>query len=70
VGVTDKVTGRAKQAAGDVAGDEDTRRQGEQEEKKGDVKNEAAQARGREVARRQPAREPDLGRRRPGMRVA
>jgi len=44
MGATDKITGRAKQAAGDIAGREDTRREGEQEEKKGDVKEEAAQA--------------------------
>jgi uncharacterized protein YjbJ (UPF0337 family) len=42
MGITDKITGRAKKAAGDVTGSEDTRRQGAQEEKKSDVKDEAA----------------------------
>ena len=44
MGITDKISGRAKQAVGDIAGDEDTKRQGRQEERKGDVKDEAAQA--------------------------
>ena len=40
----DKLTGRVKQAAGDLAGNEDLRRQGEQEERKGEAKQELAQA--------------------------
>jgi uncharacterized protein YjbJ (UPF0337 family) len=44
MGITDKISGRVKQAAGDLAGDEDTKRQGRQEERKGDVKEEAAEA--------------------------
>jgi uncharacterized protein YjbJ (UPF0337 family) len=34
MGITDKITGRAKQAIGDVTGDADTRRQGKLEERK------------------------------------
>jgi uncharacterized protein YjbJ (UPF0337 family) len=44
MGIGDKVSGRVKQAAGDLAGDEDTKRQGEKEERKGDVREEAAEA--------------------------
>jgi uncharacterized protein YjbJ (UPF0337 family) len=42
MGLMDKITGRAKQAAGDVTGDADTKRQGKQEERKGDAKDELA----------------------------
>jgi len=42
MGITDKITGRAKQAVGDLTGDADTRRQGQQEEHKGDAKDELA----------------------------
>ncbi len=44
MGITDKVTGRAKQAAGDLTGSESTKRQGKQEEAKHDKKEEAAEA--------------------------
>lgn len=44
MGITDKISGRVKQAAGDLAGDEDTKRQGRREERKGEVKEDAAQA--------------------------
>jgi len=44
MGIGDKVSGRVKQAAGDLAGDEDTKRQGEKEERKGDAREEAAEA--------------------------
>ena len=43
--LTDKVTGRAKQAAGAITGDDDTRREGVRDERKGDAKgavNDAA----------------------------
>ena len=43
--ITDKVTGRAKQAAGAVTGDDETRREGVRDERKGDAKgavNDAA----------------------------
>ena len=45
--LTDKVTGRAKQAAGDITGDEETRREGVRDERKGEAKG-ADQRRGRQ----------------------
>ncbi len=42
MGLQDKVTGRAKKAAGDITGDKDTQRKGQQEERKGEAKDEAA----------------------------
>jgi uncharacterized protein YjbJ (UPF0337 family) len=44
MGIMDKITGRAKQAAGDLAGDEKLREEGLAEERKGDAKDEAAKA--------------------------
>ena len=38
----DKITGRAKKAAGDIADDDSLRRQGRQEERKGEAKDELA----------------------------
>ena len=38
MGILDKITGRAKQAAGDVADDPSLRRQGKKEEQKGEAK--------------------------------
>jgi uncharacterized protein YjbJ (UPF0337 family) len=35
---TDKISGRAKQAAGAVTGDEETKREGERQENKGKLK--------------------------------
>ncbi len=43
-GITDKVTGKVKQAAGDVTGDDSLRREGLQEEDKGEKKDELAEA--------------------------
>ena len=40
MGITDKVTGRIKKAAGDLADDPSLRRQGRQEERKGEAKEE------------------------------
>jgi uncharacterized protein YjbJ (UPF0337 family) len=40
----DKITGRAKKAAGDLADDPSLRRQGRQEERKGEAKEELAEA--------------------------
>ena len=43
--LTDKVTGRVKQAASDITGDDATRREGVRDERKGDAKgavNDAA----------------------------
>jgi uncharacterized protein YjbJ (UPF0337 family) len=42
MGLTDKLTGRAKKAAGDLADDASLRREGKQEERKGDAKDELA----------------------------
>jgi uncharacterized protein YjbJ (UPF0337 family) len=44
MGITDKITGRVKQAAGDLTGDERLREEGLSEERKGDAKEEAAKA--------------------------
>jgi uncharacterized protein YjbJ (UPF0337 family) len=43
VGITDKVTGRVKKAAGDLTDDASLRREGRQEERKGEAKDELAQ---------------------------
>jgi uncharacterized protein YjbJ (UPF0337 family) len=40
MGILDKLTGRAKQAAGDLADDASLRRQGKREERKGEKKEE------------------------------
>jgi len=40
MGITDKITGRIKKAAGDLADDPSLRRQGRQEERKGEAKEE------------------------------
>jgi uncharacterized protein YjbJ (UPF0337 family) len=42
MGLTDKVTGRVKKAAGDLADDASMRREGRQEERKGEAKDELA----------------------------
>ena len=42
MGITDKVTGRVKQAAGDLLDDASLRREGSQEERKGEAKEELA----------------------------
>lgn len=42
--IIDKLTGRAKKAAGDVANDASLRRQGKKEEQKGSAKERQAQA--------------------------
>lgn len=42
--IIDKITGRAKKAAGDVAGDPSMRRQGQREEEKGEAKDKQARA--------------------------
>ena len=43
----DKITGRAKKAAGDVTGDSSMRREGRQEERKGEEKDKLADAQDR-----------------------
>ena len=40
MGITDKVTGRIKQAAGDLTDDASLKREGNQEERKGEAKEE------------------------------
>lgn len=40
----DKITGRFKKAAGDVAGDPHLRKKGSEEERKGEAKEDLAQA--------------------------
>jgi uncharacterized protein YjbJ (UPF0337 family) len=44
MGITDKITGRVKKAAGDLADDPSLRRQGRTEERKGEAKDELARA--------------------------
>ena len=43
-GITDKITGKIKQAAGDITNDAALRREGLKEERKGDAKDELAKA--------------------------
>ena len=56
MGIKDKITGRVKQAAGDLTGDEGLRAQGLREERKADAKedldraNAEADAKAQEVA--------------------
>jgi uncharacterized protein YjbJ (UPF0337 family) len=56
MGIIDKITGRAKKAAGDLADDPSLRREGRQEERKGEAKedleraHEHADAKAEEVA--------------------
>jgi uncharacterized protein YjbJ (UPF0337 family) len=40
--IIDKITGRAKKAAGDITDDASLRREGRQEERKGEAKDELA----------------------------
>jgi len=51
MGITDKVTGRVKKAAGDLADDASLRREGRQEERKGEAKDELAHAQERADAK-------------------
>jgi uncharacterized protein YjbJ (UPF0337 family) len=44
MGIQDKITGRMKQAAGDLTGDDDLRTQGLREERKGQAKDELERA--------------------------
>ena len=45
--IIDKLTGRAKKAAGDLADDASLRREGRKEERKGEAKDELAHAQDR-----------------------
>jgi len=58
--IIDKITGRAKKAAGDLADDPSLRRQGQKEEAKGDAKER--QARAEERADEEAQRAADLER--------
>lgn len=49
--ILDKITGRVKQAAGDLADDASLRREGRQEERKGEAKEELASAQERADAK-------------------
>jgi uncharacterized protein YjbJ (UPF0337 family) len=51
MGLLDKITGRAKKAAGDLSGDASLRREGRQEERKGEAKDELAHAQDRADAK-------------------
>jgi uncharacterized protein YjbJ (UPF0337 family) len=44
MGLMDKLTGRAKKAAGDIADDPSLRREGKKEERKGEAKDDLARA--------------------------
>ena len=44
MGITDKITGRVKKAAGDLMDDPSTRREGVKEEQKGEAKEDLARA--------------------------
>jgi uncharacterized protein YjbJ (UPF0337 family) len=44
MGLTDKLTGRVKKAAGDLADDPSLRREGRKEERKGEAKDELSRA--------------------------
>jgi uncharacterized protein YjbJ (UPF0337 family) len=56
MGMEDKVTGRVKQAAGSLAGKEALRREGKEDERRADIKREAAHER-EQAARHQEAAE-------------
>jgi uncharacterized protein YjbJ (UPF0337 family) len=44
MGILDKITGRTKKAAGDIADDPSLRREGAREERKGEAREELADA--------------------------
>ena len=44
MGIIDKVTGRSKKAAGDITGDASLRREGRDEERKGEKKEQLSDA--------------------------
>jgi uncharacterized protein YjbJ (UPF0337 family) len=49
--ILDKLTGRAKKAAGDLADDPSLRREGRQEERKGEAKEELSEKQDQAAAR-------------------
>jgi len=44
MGITDKITGRVKKAAGELSDDASLKREGAREERKGEAKDELAEA--------------------------
>ena len=48
MGITDKITGRVKKAAGDLMDDPSTRREGAREERKGEAKDQLDRAQEKE----------------------
>jgi uncharacterized protein YjbJ (UPF0337 family) len=61
MGIMDKITGKAKQVAGDVTDDSSLRREGKREERKGEKKEELSHA--QEKADRKAEEVADLERR-------
>lgn len=57
--ILDKITGRAKKAAGDITGDPGMRRQGQRVERKGEAKEEAVEAQQQAEAKSREADELD-----------
>ncbi len=51
MGITDKITGRVKKAAGDLTDDASLRNQGRKEERKGEAKDELSNAQERADAK-------------------
>ena len=51
MGITDKISGRVKKAAGDLTDDASLRNQGRKEERKGEAKDELANAQERADAK-------------------
>jgi len=60
--MADKITGKAKQAVGDVVGDRSLHREGRKEERKGDAKDEAARAQDRADEKAREVVDPEEGR--------
>jgi uncharacterized protein YjbJ (UPF0337 family) len=57
MGITDKISGRVKQAAGDLTDDASLRQQGRKEERKGEAKEQQARAEERAEAKAEEVRE-------------
>jgi len=59
MGITDKISGRIKQAAGDLTDDASMRQQGRKEERKGEAKEQQARAEERADAKAEEVRDLD-----------
>ncbi|MEX1142463.1 MAG: CsbD family protein [Thermoleophilaceae bacterium] len=59
MGLMDKISGRAKKAAGDLTGDPSMRKEGTREEKKGEAKEQATEAQQRAEEKSREAEEMD-----------